>query len=1101
MGPPLDPIASLRLALRGHYDIEREIGQGAFATVYLARDLKHERKVAVKVLNADPTSETGELRFIREIRTLARLQHPNILPLHDSGHVEALLYYVMPYLGGDSLRDRINREKQLSVEAACDIARDVADALAYAHAQGIIHRDIKPENILLSTGHPILADFGIARIIDLAGVRQLTRTGTASPGTPAYMSPEQLMGDKELDGRSDTYSLGCVLFEMLTGKPPFGGKEGFVKRFTEPAPKASTLRKDLPEWVDEALEIALQRDPQNRHATAKAFITSLCAPQGSDGSIGVGDATWRRGAPGAGVRAHAGTADARLNRIASPWGQTAVSANTVVDSSHRSWRSVVAPIRSHPRAAGGLLVGFVAATIALGTTAKPPRLFGGGVPLDTARFAVLPFAGPDGVGAQVAASLYDVFTEWQGLPLVADTRVAQAIKEAGSPTTESEAIALGKELGAGKVIWGTASGSDASAHVRVHLYDVKSKESRDDFVFDHTKSGAANYALVANRLLGVRERPSAADGCDGGTRSFQAWTACGRGHVALKAWDLGVAEHEFRTAVAADPEYASAHLWLAQIKAWLQPGLRGSWHDHAVRAAAFGAELSSRDRMLADALVAMGEQSYPAACDKYRQLTTADSVDFIGWYGLGDCQAFDSLVVPALRSPSRWAFRSSNRSAAMAYQRALKLSPGARAIFRFDKLQSLLPTAATKVRFGRSASHQRVDFLASPSLGPMDTLAFVPYPAASFGDKSATATATLSAAIEQNIQQLVDFTIAWTRDSSNDPAAFEALADVLEVRGDIGDDPSPTASALSSLRRARALSSDPSQKLRTLSKETWLRFKRAEFGEAKKLADEALGARPQPSKTDAEVLIGLAGLTGRVERMTRLAEITGDGIPVAIADVPRPVRSAASKLFTGAALGVCGSDIAAARRELDDAIDRYVAPAAAPAISQTLLARPQSMLTPCTRGRSVLEIEAPRDRTTRMQKAFARGDRTTFRAISDSIAVRIRTRRPGDLSPDFTFQQAWLRAAFGDTAVAMAQLDRTLRALPGLSASALREPGSAAAIVRAMILRADLAASTGDLETARKWATSVAVLWSSADDALQPEVARMRGLAGSTRTQ
>src|SRR2546428_6877374 len=201
MAPPLDPIAPLRAALRGHYDIEREIGQGAFATVYLARDLKHERKVALKVLHADPTSETGELRFIREIRLLARLQHPNILPLHDSGHVEALLYYVMPYVSGETLRARIDREKQLPLDAACSIARDIADALAYAHAQGIIHRDIKPENILLSTGHPILADFGIARAIDLAGVRTLTRTGAASPGTPAYMSPEQLMGDKAVDGR------------------------------------------------------------------------------------------------------------------------------------------------------------------------------------------------------------------------------------------------------------------------------------------------------------------------------------------------------------------------------------------------------------------------------------------------------------------------------------------------------------------------------------------------------------------------------------------------------------------------------------------------------------------------------------------------------------------------------------------------------------------------------------------------------------------------------------------------------------------------------------------------------------------------------------
>jgi hypothetical protein len=386
-------------------------------------------------------------------------------------------------------------------------------------------------------------------------------------------------------------------------------------------------------------------------------------------------------------------------------------------------------------------------------------------------------------------------------------------------------------------------------------------------------------------------------------------------------------------------------------------------------------------------------------------------------------------------------------------------------------------------------------------LGPGDTIAFVPYTAKSFGDKPPAATATLSAAMAQNLQQLLDFTIEWTRDSNNDPAAFEALADVLEGRGDIADDPSPTRSALSALRRARALSTDSSQRLRTVAKEAWLRFKRSEFREAKKLTDEALGTRLQISVTDAESLIGLAALTGRLDRMARLAEMTGGGIPPGLPDLSSPVRSAASHLFALAALGVCGGDVLATRKELDDAIDRYVAPAAAPALSQALLARPLSMMTPCTGGTSVLELKEPRDRTTRMQKAFARGDRTMFRAIGDSVAARIRTRRPGDLSPDFTFQQAWLRAAVGDTIAAIAQLDRSLRALPGLGASALREAGSSAAIARAMILRADLAARTGDLETARRWASTVALLWADADRPLRPELARMQSLAGATRTQ
>jgi serine/threonine protein kinase/Tfp pilus assembly protein PilF len=279
-----DPLARLRAALKGRYSIEREIGQGAFAVVYLARDTRHERSVAIKVLNADPESETGELRFIREIRVLAGLQHPNILPLHDSGHVEELLFYVMPYVGGETLRARMNRERQLQVDSVVSIAREVADALSYAHGQGIIHRDIKPENILLSAGHAIVADFGIARAIDLAGVRQLTRTGSGSPGTPAYMSPEQLMADREIDGRTDIYSLGCAVYEMLTGKAPFTGKDGFVRRFTESAPVPSAVRKDTPQWLDEVVAKALARNPEERFASAGELARALANTTSSEGS-------------------------------------------------------------------------------------------------------------------------------------------------------------------------------------------------------------------------------------------------------------------------------------------------------------------------------------------------------------------------------------------------------------------------------------------------------------------------------------------------------------------------------------------------------------------------------------------------------------------------------------------------------------------------------------------------------------------------------------------------------------------------------------------------------------------------------------------------
>ncbi len=210
-------LARLQQALADRYTIEREVGHGGMAVVYLAQDLKHHRPVAIKVLRPELAYAIGPERFLREIEIAARLSHPHILPLHDSGNADGVLYYVMPYVEGETLRDRLKREGKLGVEEAVRITSEMADALGYAHQAGLVHRDIKPENILIQAGHAVVSDFGIARAVSAAGTDKLTETGIAV-GTPAYMSPEQSLGDSGLDARSDVYSLGCVLFEMLTGR-------------------------------------------------------------------------------------------------------------------------------------------------------------------------------------------------------------------------------------------------------------------------------------------------------------------------------------------------------------------------------------------------------------------------------------------------------------------------------------------------------------------------------------------------------------------------------------------------------------------------------------------------------------------------------------------------------------------------------------------------------------------------------------------------------------------------------------------------------------------------------------------------------------------
>ncbi|MGH7696663.1 MAG: protein kinase domain-containing protein, partial [Gemmatimonadaceae bacterium] len=267
----------LRGSLSSHYEIDREIGRGGMASVFLARDVKHGRQVAIKVLHPELAAAVGPARFLREIETAAKLTHPHILSLHDSGERDGLLYYVMPYIEGESLRDRLTRQRQLPLEEALRFTADIADALGFAHEHGVVHRDIKPENILLSGRHAIVADFGIARAVERAGGDTLTHTGVTL-GTPQYMSPEQASGQTDIDGRADIYALGCVLYEMLAGEPPFSGptmQSIVAKHLTASVPSVRTLRPTIPARIDRVIARALAKSPADRYADAGSLLRDL----------------------------------------------------------------------------------------------------------------------------------------------------------------------------------------------------------------------------------------------------------------------------------------------------------------------------------------------------------------------------------------------------------------------------------------------------------------------------------------------------------------------------------------------------------------------------------------------------------------------------------------------------------------------------------------------------------------------------------------------------------------------------------------------------------------------------------------------------------
>ena len=432
--------AAIQAALVDRYRVERELGHGGMATVYLAHDLRHDRPVALKVLHPELAASVGSERFQREIRLVARLQHPHILSIHDSGEVAGdastppLLWFAMPFVEGESLRDQLARERQLPLEDAVRIGREAADALEYAHRHGVVHRDIKPENILLSAGHALVADFGIARALADQADSKLTETGTTL-GTPAYMSPEQAAGERSVDHRSDIYSLACVLFEAIAGEPPFTGPTAqsiIARRFTETPRPLRELRETVPAAVERAVAKALARSPADRYGSAAEFARAL-------------------------AEATTGSMPAEAARPATvPTAPTMATAAQPVPRQTRRFPGTAA-----------LAIGFV---LGLGVLFGWLRSHGhgGDTPGDLKRLAVLPFenlgAGEDeyfadGVTDEVRGKLASL----AGLQVIARSSSGQYKKTTKSPQE------IGRELGVDYLLTGTVRWEKGAAGNRVRV--------------------------------------------------------------------------------------------------------------------------------------------------------------------------------------------------------------------------------------------------------------------------------------------------------------------------------------------------------------------------------------------------------------------------------------------------------------------------------------------------------------------------------------------------------------------------------------------------------------------------------------------------------
>jgi TolB-like protein/tRNA A-37 threonylcarbamoyl transferase component Bud32 len=455
-----DRLDDLRAALGDRYRIEGKAGQGGMATVYRAEDLKHGRTVAIKVLNAELSASIGAERFQREIQIAARLQHPHILTVHDSGEAAGLLYYVMPFVEGESLRDRLKRESQLPVDDALAITVEVAGALAYAHSRGIIHRDVKPENVLLAQGHAVVADFGIARAASESG-EKLTQTGVAI-GTAMYMSPEQFAGD-EVDARADVYSLGCVLFEMLVGQVPFTGPNmmAIMARHTmEQVPSIRIVRSTVPEDVEDAVFRAMEKSPADRFQSMDDFRKAL---------QGGGTGTWTR------TRQHTARYGVPTREIARP-----------------RWRRPAAIA-----AAAGAVVGAGLLILAIDRARTPSAA------PDANKVAVLYFEDrtPDGdlryLADGLTESLIDRLTEVQGLEVISRTGVDGYRTHAAEPDSLPR---VASALGVGSIVRGTVDRSGAAIRVSVALHDASGDE-----VDQERFTGSGDLALRDTVLQQVEE--------------------------------------------------------------------------------------------------------------------------------------------------------------------------------------------------------------------------------------------------------------------------------------------------------------------------------------------------------------------------------------------------------------------------------------------------------------------------------------------------------------------------------------------------------------------------------------------------------------------
>ncbi|HEX7981219.1 MAG TPA: protein kinase [Gemmatimonadaceae bacterium] len=639
----LEQLSRLRTALADRYTIERELGRGGMAVVFLARDRKHDRNVALKVLLPHVAQAIGGERFQREITIAAKLTHPHILALYDSGDANGLLYYVMPYMRGESLRDRIGREGQLNVDAAVRIGIEVASALERAHLEGIVHRDIKPENILLEGGIAVVADFGIAHVRSAAENASITQTGIAL-GTPMYMSPEQAVGSEDLDGRSDQYSLACVVYEMLTGNPPYTGgsmRQMLMRHSMDPVPSARDARPEVPEHVSWALVRAMAKEPNERFASAAEFSRALSRS----------------------------SAMVALRKTESWWNRV----RTVFTRSIPKPTPAPQPAPAQPSRAPKLSSSQASAPVAtrdpvyspLGVLTPVVTTPSGRLPLDS--LAVLPFTNVSGdadseyLGEGISESIMNKLSGVTGLRVVPRSVVFRY-------KGHREPCEVGREVHARAVVTGRILQRGDTLVIKAELVDSQSESQlwgdqynrKMDDIFAVQEEMAAEITRSLRLKLSGEEEAGLAKRFTESTKAYQAYLR-GRHH-----WNKRTVEGlrqslvHFQEAIDLDPNYALAYSGLADTFNILGYYNTQRPHDAYPRGKAAAARALALDESLSEAHASMGyvqvfyDYDWPGAAKSFARAMElnpkyATAPQWNAWY-LFAMERFDEALASLQRA-------------------------------------------------------------------------------------------------------------------------------------------------------------------------------------------------------------------------------------------------------------------------------------------------------------------------------------------------------------------------------------------------------------------------------------------------------------------